>query len=183
MIKYSRHSQEKKCRYFGSCVGVMICSVLILAMVLKPSPLAAYEVGNWRSVCMAPNWQTGEIEPVAEANVSIYPIRRWFARTHRLPDGSWRMEFNENFIRRTRLSEEARKYVFFHECAHALKDEASEHRTDCEALNLMRREGLATTKALRDIRYAYVMIMRSFPTGGPCEPQMRNYEQTIALQD
>ncbi len=164
-------------------LGGLFAVALWLAAIVNPKPVAAFEVGNWRSVCLAANWQTGEVEPVAEVSVSHYPIRHWFARTHRLIDGSWRMEFNINFIRASRLSEEARKYVFYHECAHARKNDANEHNTDCEALSHMRAEGNVTRKAMRDIGFAYLKIMRRFPTGGPCNIELRNLEQTTALRD
>ncbi len=140
-----------------------------LLFVLISDPAQARKIGDWEGVCMAPNWQTGELEPVKETQLSDRPMHPWFARTKRLVDGSWQMDFNIFAILAYKLSKDTQKFIFFHECAHAKLDEASERKADCEGLRLMKQEVGLSKQTIKDIRHAYLLILRTFPTGGPCE--------------
>ncbi len=142
---------------------------LAVVCLASTDPAAAYKVGEWESTCMATNTITGELQAVKEAQVSVRPLHPWFARTSRMPDGTWQTDYNVYVMLASKLSDDARKFIFYHECAHARLNEASERKADCEGLKQMRAEVGVSQQAIKDISYSYLLILRMFPTGGPCD--------------
>ncbi|MGH1419865.1 MAG: hypothetical protein ACRBCJ_13485 [Hyphomicrobiaceae bacterium] len=159
--------------YIREMTVALFVTVVVVSFATANSA-SALKVGDWEGVCMAPNHLTGEIERVQVSEVSARPLFPWFGRTMRMPDGTWKIDINVFFLFANRLSNAAKKFIFYHECAHARLDVANERTADCEALAEMKRAMDVTDQAIKDIEYAYLLILRTFPTGGPCD-QPSNY--------
>lgn len=161
-------------------VQVVVLAAVGSVFVLFASGNAeARKIGDWEKVCKAKNWKTGKLEVVEERNLFMPLTQPWFARTLRLANGSWRIEYNINGMRANRVTPDAEKFVFYHECSHAQLDSASERDADCEALRQLHRDIKVTDKIIKDIEWSYLAVSRLFPTGGPCDKK----ESVVTPQD
>jgi len=146
---------------------------------LAPRPAMALKIGDWEAVCMAPNAITGEIQAVEEAHIARRPYPPFFGRTQRNEDGTWLIEFNVLAMNVYKVSDDMKKFVFYHECAHARLNEGSERIADCEGLKHMRQDMAVSQELYEGIAHTYLLISRLFPTGGPCEGDPTPLEATV----
>ncbi len=153
----------------GTVTAAFTAVVVISCVVSRPA--AALKIGDWEAVCMAPNTITGELQPVKEVYLSRHPYPPWFARTHRMPDGTWQTDYNRLVMLLYKISDDIKKFIFYHECAHARLNNASERVADCEGLRHMRQDMRVTDQLVKDITHTYLLISRIFPTGGPCKDE------------
>lgn len=151
-------------------------ATFVAVLGFAATPANAVKIGSWDAVCMAPNWKTGEVQPVRFTRTPHRGRNYWYAKTERLDDGRWHIDFNTTFIKRTDTSEMVQIYIFYHECAHARLNTTRERPADCEALRMMRASMTVTPMMLREIGFAYGQLRRMFPTGGPCEPPEKHPE-------
>lgn len=154
-------------------------AVSLGVMTLISHPAQALKIGNWEAVCMAPNAITGEVQAVDEAHIARRPFPPFFGRTRRNDDGTWLMEFNVLAMNVYKVSDDMKKFIFYHECAHARLNDGSERIADCEGLKHMRADMQVSQDMLDGIAHTYLLISRIFPTGGPCEGDAAPLESTI----
>ena len=115
--------------------------------------------------CTAKNQITGQLERVPEIWVRGQADFPLMARTRPMPDGSWRIEWNEDRLNLYRVSRVVEEFLFHHECAHARFAAASEAVADCEALRVMRSKGIMTERVFNEISDMYAHFRRPFPSG------------------
>ena len=144
-----------------TCVGACL-----MFAAIAPNAVAI-EIGEWRKTCQAANWKTGAIETVEEKFVRRPLIAPWFALTQRQDDGTWQIVYNVSQIRANGLGPTEKKFVFFHECAHANKNSMDELVADCEALTNLRADAPLTEDMIEGIKTVLLRIGRRFPLG-PC---------------
>ncbi len=156
--------------------AILVVSALA---IITSRPAAALKIGDWESVCMAPNAVTGEIQPVEEGHIARRPFPPWFGRTRRNEDGTWLMEFNVLAMNVYKVTDDMKKFIFYHECAHARLNDGSERIADCEGLRQMRQDMAVSKELLDGITHTYLLISRRFPTGGPCDKADAPIEATV----
>ncbi|MBU1213150.1 MAG: hypothetical protein KJ587_18050 [Alphaproteobacteria bacterium] len=165
-------------RTFLTMPAFTLTAIVALTCVAS-NPAKALKLGDWEAVCMAPNALTGEVQVVKEDQIARHPFPPWFGRTRRNEDGTWLIEFNVLAMNVYKVSDDMKKFVFYHECAHAQLNDASERVADCDGLAQMRNEKLLNERLLSEITHTYLLISRSFPTGGPCDPYAPPLEATV----
>ena len=148
---------------------LFIGSTVVATAYAAPSQALAFKIGDWEAVCEAVNTRTKEIQKVTVRQVSRIPFPPWYARTIRHEDGTWEIQFNILALRTHGVPDSVKKFFFYHECAHARLNEASERIADCEGLRQMRKEMVVSDQLMKDIAHSYLLIGRKFPTGGPCD--------------
>ena len=158
-------------------------TVITLAVValsfIASQPASALKIGDWEATCIAPNALTGELQPVAEDHIARRPFPPWFGRTRGNEDGTWQMEFNVLAMNVYKVSDDMKKFIFYHECAHARLNDGSERVADCEGLRHMREEMAVSKELIDGITHTYLLISRLFPTGGPCDQYAPPLEATV----
>lgn len=155
-----------------------LIAVATLAIVAA-QPASALKIGDWEATCMAPNALSGELQPVAEDQIARHPFPPWFGRTRRNEDGTWLMEFNVLAMNVYKVSDDMKKFIFYHECTHARLNEESERVADCEGLAQMRKDMAVSDELIAGITHTYLLIARTFPTGGPCDQFAPPLEATV----
>lgn len=148
---------------------IIVTAALITFAITTSHPSEALKIGNWEGICMARNAVTGEMQQVEESHIARRPFPPWFGRTRRNEDGSWLIEFNVLAMNVYKVSDDMKKFIFYHECAHARLNEGSERIADCEGLRHMREDMAVSQEMINGIAHTYLLISRKFPTGGPCE--------------
>ncbi|KUO57587.1 MAG: hypothetical protein APF80_05500 [Alphaproteobacteria bacterium BRH_c36] len=156
-------------RNFLTIPACAFTAILVLLICGTSYPAEALKIGDWEAVCRAPNALTGEVQEVEEDQIARHPFPPWFGRTRRNDDGTWLIEFNVLAMNVYKVSDDMKKFIFYHECAHARLNDGSERVADCDGLAQMRNEKLLDEELLGDITHTYLLISRSFPTGGPCD--------------
>jgi hypothetical protein len=161
----SQSSQSYR-RIKGAAQRVLFVLLLSSCVFQVPSATAV-QVGSFSSTCMAPNWQTGSIEPVPDQN-SVGPLGGLFGLTSRAPNGHWLIQFDVPAIRANGLTDDVIIFMFYHECGHAKGNTSDEHVADCIGLDDMNAAGLMSQPVFNQILQAYANRGRPFPSGGPC---------------
>lgn len=123
----------------------------------------AYTDGNFIRTCYAPNWMTGAVEPVAEQNVGDV-LSGFHAFASRQPHGRWLIQYNVPKMSREPFT--IRRFLFYHECAHAVFNTSDETVADCEGLRMMIDDSGATDEHIRQIANMYRSYGREFPPHG-----------------
>jgi len=144
----------------------MKVTYLVLAVMLLctlPFYSFAYKDGSFSRLCNAPNWQNGRTEPVFEKNVGDV-LGGFSAFTSRQPYGRWLIQYN--VPKMMQMSFTQRRFLFYHECAHATFNSGSEKVADCEGLRMMMRDSGATQGQIAEIAGMYRVLGRQFPPQG-----------------
>ncbi|MBT4699898.1 MAG: hypothetical protein HOB79_02395 [Rhodospirillaceae bacterium] len=145
----------------------MFRKVVILAglfAVTSPLPALAFKDGNFIRHCRAPNGLTGSMERVFEENVGDVLSGFHAYTSMNGQNGRWLIQYNvPKMIQLPRI---LRKFLFYHECAHARFNTSSEALADCEGARAMKRDiGLSSTRIAR-IAEHYEQYNREFPPLG-----------------
>lgn len=125
----------------------------------------AAAVGSWSRTCVAPNWKTGAREIVAEKTVTN-PRGPFFGFTGRQPGGHSLIEYNRALTAGADATAAAKKFIFYHECAHAQTNSSDEHLADCRGLAEMARDMTVTPQMISEITALYASRGRPFPSAG-----------------
>jgi hypothetical protein len=126
----------------------------------------AASLPGWDRTCYAPNWITGQMEAVPEANVHD-PASPLWGVTRPLPGGRWRIQYNTAKIFGPTATRAMLQFLFYHECAHARTGSVDERVADCLGLQMMDDDIGVTAEAVAQIRFNYQSVGRQFPSG-PC---------------
>lgn len=145
------------------CIAVAVSIVLFVSL----TKTHAATVGSWSKSCLAPNWMTGAMEQVFEANVHA-PGSPFWGFASRQAGGRWLIQYNTARIFGPVSTRAVLIFLFYHECAHAQLNNPDERAADCHGLAKMREDMDVTPAMLAEISKAYASVMRAFPTGGPC---------------
>ncbi|MEO6117886.1 MAG: hypothetical protein ABIP37_02320 [Methylotenera sp.] len=144
-------------KYFNIFIGTW-CMSLIL-----PSSATAFTDGGFSRTCIARNWITGVEEPVYEQNTGDV-LGGFHAYASSQPNGSWLIQYNV-----PKMSAESftvRKFIFYHECAHAVYSTNVESIADCRGLQMMKSDIGVTNAELFELAQRYKSFNRALPPLG-----------------
>lgn len=137
---------------------IFVCSLCI--NFISPNIVLAFTDGGFTRTCIARNLISGIEEQVYEQNTGDV-LGGFHAYASSLPNGGWLIQYNvpkisaESFI--------VRKFIFYHECAHAVYATGDERVADCKGLQMMKNDIGLTVTELSELAQVYQKYNRILP--------------------
>ncbi len=137
--------------------------VVSLVLLLAHAQIgSAFSDGSFQRTCTAPNQMTGQPQPVLEQNVGN--VMGFHGFTSPLPNGGWLIQWNvPKMVNTPPLM---RRFLFYHECAHARRATSDEATADCEGLRHMKHDIGVTPNQVQQMAAFYAQYGRVFPPPG-----------------
>lgn len=140
-----------------------IFNVILCIFFILPTSAVAFTDGHFSKTCFARNWLTGVEEPVQEQNVGDV-LGGFHAFASSQPNGSWLIQYN--VPKMSKESFTVRRFIFYHECAHAVYSTSNEHIADCKGLQMMKKDSGLTNAELSELSWSYKQYNRILPPNG-----------------